>query len=78
MSSKPLVIGTGPDLFDEVSFPSCSTDGEESDYGGSCESDADCFSTISLEGHNDVREERPAGFEAVEGMELGCGGFLRA
>ena len=73
-SSDPLVIGTGPDLDDEVSLPFCSTDGEGSDDGGSCRNDMDCFSTITLEGPNDAREEGPAGFEAVEGMELGCGG----
>ncbi len=40
--------GIGPDSDDEVSIPSCSSDGEGSDNGGSG-SDADCFSTISLE-----------------------------
>jgi hypothetical protein len=69
--------GIGPDLDDEVSIPSCSTDGEESDNGGS-ESDADYFTTISLVGPNDAgeasKDSGPAGFEAVEGIELGFGG----
>jgi hypothetical protein len=69
--------GIGPDSDDEVSIPSCSTDGEESDNGGSG-SDADCFSTISLEGPNYAgeasKDSGPAGFEAVEGIELGFGG----
>ncbi len=74
MSSKQLAIGTGLDSDDEVSLPSCSADGEGSDNRGSCGSDANCFSTISLEGPDDAHEEGPAGFEAVEGMELGFGG----
>jgi hypothetical protein len=44
--------GIGPDLDDEVSIVSYSADGEGSDDGRSG-SDADCFSTISLEGPND-------------------------
>ncbi len=68
--------GIGPDLDDEVSIPSCPANGERSDDGGSG-SDADCFSTISLEGLNDAgeasKDSGPTGFEAVEGIELGCG-----
>ncbi len=53
-----------------MSLPSCSNDDEESDNGGS-DSDADCFSTISLE----AREvSGQTGFREVEGMELGFGG----
>ena len=74
MSSEQLAIGTGPDSDDEVSLPYCSADGEGSDNGGSCGSDANCFSTISLEGPDDAHEEGLAGFEAVEGMEQGFGG----
>ena len=69
--------GIGPDSNDEVSILSCSADGEGSDDGGSG-SDADCFSTISLEGPNDAgeasKDSGPAGFVAVEGIELGFGG----
>ncbi len=70
--------GIGPDSDDEVTIPSCSADGEESDNEGSG-SDADCFSTISLESPNDAgeasKDSGPAGFKAVEGIELGFGGF---
>ncbi len=69
--------GIGPVSDDKVSIPSCSEDGEGSDNGGSG-SDSDCFSTISLEGPNDAgeasKDSGPAGFEAVEGIELGFGG----
>jgi hypothetical protein len=69
--------GIGPDLDYEVSIASYSADGEGSDDGGSG-SDTDCFSTISLEGPNDAgkasMDSRPAGFKAVEGIELGFGG----
>jgi hypothetical protein len=69
--------GIGPDSDDKVTTPSCSTIGEGSDNGGS-RSNADCFSTISLEGPNDAgeasKDSGPAEFEAVEGIELGFGG----
>jgi hypothetical protein len=69
--------GIGPDLDDKVLIASCSADGEGSDNRGSG-SDADCFSTISLEGPNDAgeasKDSGPAGFKAVEGIELGFGG----
>ncbi len=69
--------GNGPDSNDEVPLSSCSADGEGSEDGGSG-SNADCFSTTSLESPNDAgdatEDSRPAGVEAVEGIELGFGG----
>jgi hypothetical protein len=63
MSSKQLIWVLGLSDHKE-SLPSCSIYNEGSDDGGS-DSDAKCFSTIS---------PGPAGFEDVEGMELGFGG----
>ena len=52
------MIGIGPDLDHGVSFQLCSKDDEGtagSDKRGS-DSDANCFSTISLEDPDDARE----------------------
>jgi hypothetical protein len=69
--------GIGLDLDDEVSIASCSAEKEGSEDWGSG-SDFDCFLIISLEGPNYAgeasKDSGPAGFKAVEGMELGFGG----
>jgi hypothetical protein len=74
MSSDQPAIGIGLDLDQEVSFHSCSKDDEGSDDRRS-DSDANCFSTISIKDPDDACEvSEPTGFKDVEGMELGCGG----
>ncbi len=74
MSSNQPAISIGLDSDQEVSFHSCSKDDEGSDDRGS-DSDADCFSTISLKDPDDACEvSGPTGFKDVEGMKLGCGG----
>ena len=74
ISSNWPAIGIGLDLDQEVSFHSCSEDDEGSDDRGS-DSDANCFSIISLKDPDDACEvSGPTGFKDVEGMELGCGG----
>jgi hypothetical protein len=74
MSSDPPTIGIGLDSDHEVSFYSCSEDDEGSDNRRS-DSDADCFSTISLKDPDDTCEvSGPTGFKDLEGMELGFGG----
>jgi hypothetical protein len=88
MSSEGTTKGIGPDSYKESasedSNSSCLEDSRSdssSDDGGDggSVSDADCFSTISLEcstgPDESFVESGPAGFETVEGMELGLGGM---
>ncbi len=66
-------MSIGPDLDNKVSLPSCSKDNEGSGNGGN-DSNAYCFSTLSLKGPNDAGEvSGPTDFEDVEGMKLGFG-----
>ena len=81
MSSDQPAIGIGPNLDQEVLFHlfhSCSEDDDGSEEGGS-DSDANCFSTISLDNPDDTPEvSGPTRFEDVEGIELGFGGSPEA